>query len=178
MQINKEEIRRKIFFSDIYDYNYLTYNLLVVLNALDCCSESKAFNDHRVLGLIFELMNRMSITDVFIEKQNQGIQYNNKESIEVIDLYIRSKMVTKQLTKLLIALEKKGIVSLKNNLSYFSVWHNQSEDLVHFITDSVFREDFESFYKISKAISYTRKRKYETVVNQVMDKMGVTSWQI
>ena len=34
------------------DYNYLIYNLLLVLNYLECTEESKAFKDFRRIGKV------------------------------------------------------------------------------------------------------------------------------
>ena len=178
MIVDKNAVRRRIFFSDIYDYNYLSYHLFIILNELGCFEEKKALADHRSLGVYFELMNNRPLAGSVVEKITRETPYNNQEHVAMTDLFVRSKLVTKQIGKLAIALSQRKLIGLQPNGICFRLWLIQSPVVEKLITSEIFDPEADLFRRLSKAVRYVRKAKYESVVKKVFADRGVPTWQI
>ena len=54
---NKTFAKKRMMFIQKEDYNFLTYNLLILLYSLNCISESKRFRDFRKVAYLVDFIN-------------------------------------------------------------------------------------------------------------------------
>ena len=54
---SRKSAKKRMMFIQREDYNFLTYNFLILLNELNCVSEDKRFNDFRKIAYLVEFIS-------------------------------------------------------------------------------------------------------------------------
>lgn len=175
--MTKHDVKRRLFFSDIYDYNYLTYHLFIILHELHCVSEDRAFKDHRSMPVLFELMNNRECATSFVRHAATDTWYTDSEYIEMLDLYVRSRSASKQFVQLAMVLSRRGQVGVKVTKGVVSLWATDEAQLQAFFQTDLFAGEIALFRKLVAALGRVRIVRYETIVEKVFESKGVVLWQ-
>lgn len=176
--LNENDKNKKLIrFSNIYDYNFLLYNIILILNDLDCY-ENKYFNDHRKLPILIELLNSEKLRNIVISNINSNNVYSIDSQDLLYDLIGRAKYIRKQIIQLIVSLNRKGFFSIetKNDNLNISI---PSKDMVRdLLCKDFFEEDINNIKLINSIIKRVRSTKYETFIDKLFDSKGVITWQL
>lgn len=149
------------------DYNFLTYNFLVLLNELNCVNYEKRFTDFRRVAYLIEFIS----TNIDLETYDQ---------IELSNIYLRAQLKKKLLSHLMITLKNKGYLEISLNATHktLDVWINRETIPKDFFDKSFFQNEIGNIRKIKKIAKVTAKQKLKTMVDKLYSDRGVLTWEI
>lgn len=172
-------VKKKIFFTDYYDYNYLAYHLLIVLSEFDCNCEIKAFSYHEILPVLFELMNNKKAQYAFLRHDLDSSEYTISEKAILHDLYLHSKTIEKQLIGLINFLSKKGLIGSKfKKNGQIATWLIDQPKIQALLNDPIFDEEKNTIIKIKTALKRLRISTKSNVFSKIFTSKGVDIWDI
>lgn len=165
--MNKQLAKKRMMFIQKEDYNFLTYNFLLLLNELDCTSESKKFNDFRRVAYLIEFISN-------------AININDYKEIELSNIYLRAQLKKKLLSHLIITLKNKGYlyVSLNTVHKTLDVWINKKNIPNDFFDVKYFKKEISNIQQIRKYAKITKVQKLKSMVDKLYTDRGVLTWEV
>ncbi|MFT6834271.1 MAG: hypothetical protein ACJA0H_000299 [Francisellaceae bacterium] len=163
----KADAKKRLMFIQAEDYNYLCYNLLIILDYYKCYSEDKPFKDFRKIAYLVD----------FISNNKKISLYDANDLTEV---YSHAQLKKKLISHLLIILKNMGFVEISINTTHrtFNVWLNQSKELNSFIKNEMFFDEYERVELLNKQVPSIRTATIKTMVEKIFSNKGVITWEI
>jgi hypothetical protein len=164
---NKKFAKKRMMFIQREDYNFLTYNFLLLLKELKCISYEKRFHDFRRVAYLIELIsNNINIDD-----------YNE---IELSNIYLRAQLKKKLLSHLMITLKNKDYLEISLNTTHktLDVWLNSEKIPDDFFDKNYFENEIKNITTIKKLARVTAKQKLKTMIDKIYSDRGVLTWEI
>ena len=164
---NKEFARKRIMFIQKEDYNYLIYNLLLVLNYLECTEESKAFKDFRRIAYILDFLGSTKSMNEYTQE-------------ELGNIYIKAQLKKKLLSHVLIILKNKGYIEISPNSrnSIFDIWINKHNIPNNFWNDELFKIELCRLNEIKKILTRFRVGTIKTLAERMFKNKNVIIWEV
>ena len=163
----KELAKKRMMFIQNEDYNFLTYNLLLLLNELDCTSELKKFNDFRRIAYLIEFISN----DINIEDYSE---------IELSNIYIRSQLKKKLLSHLIITLKHKKYLGIFLNETHktLDIWIYKENIPSDFFDKKYFDKEIKNIKNIKKYAKIRINQKLKSLVDNLYTDRGVQTWEV
>lgn len=167
MNKNKQFAKKRIMFIQKEDYNFLAYNLLVLLNEMDCVSEAKKFRDFRRIAYLIEFISGSA-------------DIENYKTYELSNIYLRAQLKKKLLSHLLITLKNKGYIDISLNTTHrtLDVWINKQNIPNNFFDNEYFKREISNIKKIKSFSNITKAQQLKNLVNDLYTNKGVLTWEI
>lgn len=164
---NKGSARKRIMFIQKEDYNYLIYNIILVLDGFDCVNKSKPFKDFRRIAYILEFLG-----------SSKSIEEYTQE--ELGNIYLKAQVKKKLLSHVLIILKNKGYIDISTNALHrtFDVWLNKSNIPCNFWDEELFKLESNNLEKLKKHIPRFRMGTIKTLAERVFSEKNVLIWEI
>lgn len=164
---SKEFAKKRLMFIQKEDYNYLAFNLLIILKKLDCTNESKKFKDFKRIAYLIEFMT--TTKDI-----------KNYYSIELSNIYLRAQLKKKLLSHLILILKNKGIIEVSANSKYrtLDIWINLDMAPKCFFDKEYFQREFANLEMIKTYTKLTKVSLIKTLVDDLFTNRGVSTWEI
>lgn len=164
---NKEFARKRIMFIQKEDYNYLIYNLLLVLSHLECTEESKAFKDFRRIAYILDFLGSTKPIDKYTQE-------------ELGNIYIKAQLKKKLLSHVLIILKNKGYIEISSNSRNpaFDIWINKHIIPNNFWDDELFKIEINKLNEIKKILPRFRIGTIKTLAEKLFKNKNVMIWEV
>lgn len=152
--MNKENARRRIMFIQQEDYNFLVYNLMLILIVNGNNSEKTSFHDFRKIAYLIEFVSSSRSIDSFTQD-------------ELGDIYSRAQLKKMLLSHVLIVLKRQGLIDVSLNATHqsFDVWINTDNLPLEFFDKNLFSTEVENIKKISRMVN-RRDRNLNSVQKQ------------
>lgn len=93
--MENESVKKRMMFITAEDYNFLSYNIFIILNGLDCVVGKSSFKDHRKLSFLIDFVSNGKLIDI-IEKQ----YYSPNTKLNEIDKGILKQSFTDSLLRI------------------------------------------------------------------------------
>ncbi|MFD2602646.1 hypothetical protein [Flavobacterium suzhouense] len=87
--------KRRMMFIKSEDYNFLTYNIFIILNGLNCVQGKSSLRDHRKISFLIDFISNGKLIDI-IERQLK----NPKSKINEVDRELLSQSFTDSLLRI------------------------------------------------------------------------------
>ncbi|MFH0709380.1 MAG: hypothetical protein V2A75_04150 [Pseudomonadota bacterium] len=167
MSKDKQLAKKRMMFIQKEDYNFLTYNFLLLLNELDCNSETNRFHDFRRIAYLIEFISNM--TDI-----------EDYQTIELSNIYLRAQLKKKLLSHLIITLKNKGYLDASLNTVHrtLDIWIYKEKIPNDFFDIEYFKKEIKNIKKIKKFASIQKQQKLKTMVDKLFTDRGVLTWEI
>lgn len=164
---NKDSARKRIMFIQKEDYNYLIYNLILVLDGLGCLDESKPFKDFRRIAYILEFLGSSKSIDEYTQE-------------ELGNIYLKAQVKKKLLSHVLIILKNKGYIDISANVLHrtFDIWLNKNNIPSEFWDERLFKLELDNLEKVKKYIPRFRTGVIKTLAERVFLEKNVLIWEI
>lgn len=164
---NRKLAKKRMMFIQKEDYNFLTYNFLILLNELGCISENKKFNDFRKIAYLIEFISN----NIKIEEYTEN---------ELSNIYLRAQLKKKLLSHLIITLKNKKYleISLNNTHRTLDLWINKENIPDDFFNKEYFSKEILNIQKLKKFARITPKQTLKTMVDKLYKNRGVLTWEI
>lgn len=108
--------KRRLMFIKEEDYNFLTYNILIILNSLRCIEKERVLKDHRKLSFLIDFVSDKRLLDILeinIHKESKLINISDREYLN--QSYTNAIFRIKTVNQLIFTLSNEGIVFIKDN---------------------------------------------------------------
>lgn len=156
------------------DFYLYCYSIFVILDSLGCC-EGKYFRDYRKLAFLTDIINDEKV--VYVVSSSRGEQLNPKDYECLLDSYSNGLTRRSEILKLLFVLEKRGYVALKKGKSQeIDVSLNKSSLPVCFLSDNVFKFEYQNIKNVSKKVTKLSMLTLDTMLDKIYLKNGVKTW--
>jgi len=167
MNRDKNLAKKRMMYIHREDYNFLTYNLLLVLFVFECFSESKSFTDFRKIAYLIDFISSPSNIDTY-----------NKT--ELANIYSKAQLKKKLLSHLLIVLNNKNYIGIKlnNTRKTLDVWLKVDELPIDFIDLKYFDQEIGNINQLKKLVGRMRTVTIKTVVDKIFTDNGVLTWEV
>ena len=131
---NKEFAKKRMMFIQKEDYNFLTYNLMILLYSLDCTDESKKFRDFRKTAYLID----------FINSGGNICEYSQNE---LAIIYSKAQLKKQLISHLLVVLRNHDFIGVSINTKYnsFDIWLNLNKIPEDFFNRDFFKSDISLF---------------------------------
>jgi hypothetical protein len=165
--MNKSAAKKRLMFIQKEDYNFLAYNTIILLDALECTSEAKRFRDFRKIAYLIDL-----ITDAGDPKE--------LDQKQLAKIYSRAQIKKKLLHHLLVVLKNKKIVGVSVNEATRTIdlWLNREMIPVEFLDSEFFREEMENIKKLKSALGSLRILTMKTLADKIFTQNNVLTWEV
>ena len=179
MQSDDLSVKKRIMFIKDEDYNYLTYNILIILDYLKCYSQDKTFTGYMKLAVLISCLTSDTDTDLFIQAVTlKDCQSNFFIYEDLLKIYTKSKSMQGHVKRLLFALKTKKVIDvLPDKFNSVGAYIYQSKDMLDILHDNMFKEEYKRIEKMQKAYPRVRSIKYETFIKKVFIDNGVGKWE-
>jgi len=165
--ISKEFAKKRLMFIQKEDYNYLTYNLIILLNELDCIAENKSFNDFKKISYLVDFIG--STRELKDFSQN-----------ELGSIYSKTHLKKKLISHLLIVLKNKNYIGISINKTHltFNIWLKKDNIPESFFNRELFKTEIENIKKIKKEVRGLKRTTVKTMVDILYTSKNVLTWEI
>lgn len=163
----KELAKKRIMFIQKEDYNFLTYNLLILLNALDCSNESKRFKDFRKIAYLIEFIN-------------SGADIEKYSKFELANIYSKSQLRKQLLSHLLIVLRNHNFIDISINRTHnsFDIWLKKENIPSDFFDQDLFKSELNNIKELKQRITALKVTTVKTLVDKVFSSHNIITWEI
>ncbi|MDT8717636.1 hypothetical protein IAI10_13265 [Clostridium sp. 19966] len=176
MDENRSKSKKRIMFIESEDYYFITYNLLLILYKFNCLSIDTAFKyPEKLASLIYFISNYKNI-NLFKMAIDKNIILNSTDKERILDIYAKSKIIKKDLLRILFALERKKIINLIKNDEVIEVSVNMNSLGKDFFKNRLFNIEMDNIDEIKKIWSRLRTVKYSTYYDKIFKENGVAKW--
>ena len=164
---NKEAARKRIMFIQKEDYNFLTYNLLILLFTLKCTSSQKRFRDFRKVAYLIE----------FINSGGDISQYSRDD---LANIYSKAQLKKQLISHLLVVLCNHNFieVSINSVSKSFDIWLNLEKIPNEFFDKKLFRKEIENINVLKKHASFLSIITVKTLVDKIFTSNNILTWEI
>lgn len=175
-------VKKRMMFIKGEDYNFLSYNIFIILNGLGCINKNRSLKDHRKLSFLVDFVSNDKLIDIiehYIKKPDTSVNRLDRDLLNqsYTNSLLRIKTINqlvftlinenylfitgRKLDKLDISLNKKNISKdfFKNDL--FSIERNNIDRLKKIIG----RITIKDITTILESLYYN----YEIIDEQVID---------
>ena len=167
MNKNKYLAKKRMMFIQKEDYNFLTYNILILLNELNCNSKDKKFNDFRKIAYLVEFIS-------------SNIKIDDYKKVELSNIYLRAQLKKKLLSHLIITLKNKNYLEISLNTTHrtLDIWINKKNIPSDFFNSEYFNQEISNIQKLRKFAKIASKQKLKTMIDNLYTNRGVHTWEV
>lgn len=181
MSNNDNVIKKKLMFVKGEDYYFMTYNIFLLLNALNCKNENKVFKDFRKLAFLIDFVADRNLI-FLIEKYKDRVCVNLQEKERVYRSYSEGVVRVKQILKLIMALEKRNMIHLvkddNKTKNIVNIWIEENVQVKELLGNELFILENENIKMLNKIIPGIGRLSIETLLAKLYKNFGITSWEI
>lgn len=167
MNRKKHLAKKRLMFIQKEDYNFLTYNFLILLNELNCTSENKKFNDFRKIAYLVEFIS-------------SNIKLEDYKQTELSNIYLRAQLKKKLLSHLILTLKNKEYLNVSLNTTHrtLDLWLNKEKIPSDFFDKDFFKHEILNIQRLKKIAKIAPKQKLKTLIDNLYTNRGVLTWEV
>lgn len=164
---DKSFAKKRLMFIQKEDYNYLCYNLLILLDNLDCLNEDQRFKDFRKIAYLIDFISSSK-------------NYEDYTKDELMTIYSKAQLKKKLLSHLLIVLKNKDYlgISINNAHKSFDIWLKKDNIPSDFFNRDYFVNEINNLNKIKKSIRAIKTTTIKTMVDSFFTSKNILTWEI
>lgn len=167
--------KKRMFFLTGEDYYFYTYNIFIILLVLKC--EKKAFKDHRKLAFMVDFCSGGEYSRI-LEFAVDQVSIKNSDINKLAEEYSTGYCRITEITRLLLALEKRGMIEIEKPISglYLNVKLNDDKKAKTFFDSKYFEREFENIKLFKQFMPRVSSIKFETFLEKLYQSNGVSTW--
>jgi len=168
--------KKRIMFISEEDFYYFSYMIFVLLDCLGSKGE-KFFKDHRKIAFIIPMLSDETVLGVFERAKGNGVQ-NIEDKNLLRDIYFAGVSQQGELTKLLMALEKRGYLKLRKNAEgeVLDVSLQASVFSKNKLDKKRFYKEYANCIKMKKIFKRVSVLRLNSLLSSMYDDTGVGRW--
>lgn len=167
MIATKENAKKRLMYIQREDYNFLTYNILLVLNQFNAKSENTKFKDFRKIAYLVDFIN----LNPDFERYDQN---------ELAKIYSQAQLKKKLISHLLIILKNREFIGLSINHIHqsFDLWIIEENVPEGFLNKELFEKEIENIKILQTKISRLKGITVKTMVDTIFTNNNIITWEV
>lgn len=167
MITSKQEAKKRIMFIQKEDYNFLTYNLLLLLKHLGATSKESKFQDYRKISYLIQFISTQS-------------DFSNFSKEELALIYSKSHLKKQLLSHLILILKNKEFISVDVNYNRNSldIWINEENIPDNFFDKTFFKKEIENIKVLKFELPRLKVLTLKNVVDTIFTNNKVITWEV
>lgn len=139
--MENDSTKKRMMFIKSEDYNFLTYNLFIILNGLDCVEGKSSLKDHRKISFLIDFISNGKLIDI-IEKhlKNQNSKVNEVDRELLSQSFTDSLLRIRTINQLVFTLANEGFIIITDKkLDKLSICLNKQRVQKEFLKGEIFK---------------------------------------
>ncbi|MCD8411234.1 hypothetical protein [Tenacibaculum finnmarkense] len=163
----KENAKKRLMYIQKEDYNYLTYNLLLVLKQLKANSIKSSFKDFRKIAYLVDFINT-------------NPKFNSYDKSELSQIYFNAHLKKTIISHLLIILRNRKFIGMSINYTHqsFDIWIIEENIPKDFFDKNFFEFEINNIQSLQSEISRLKVITVKTMVDIIFKKNKIITWEI
>lgn len=163
----KQVAKKRLMFIQKEDYNFLTYNLLLLLKILQANSKESRFQDFRKIAYLIHFVSTQS-------------NFNNLSKQELAIIYTKSHLKKQLLSHLVLILKNRNYLGVEVNSvrGTLDIWIKEENISSDFFEGNLFEKEIKNILEIKKSLPRLKILLLKNVVDSIFTKNNVITWEI
>ena len=163
----KQIAKKRLMFIQKEDYNFLTYNLLLLLKILQANSKESRFQDFRKIAYLIHFVSTQS-------------NFNNLSKQELAIIYTKSHLKKQLLSHLVLILKNRNYLGVEVNSvrGTLDIWIKEENISSDFFEGNIFEKEIKNILEIKKSLPRLKILLLKNVVDSIFTKNNVITWEI
>jgi len=165
---NKNSAKKRLMFIQKEDYNFLAYSTILLLNTLECTTETRKFKDFRKIAYLVDFINENGNPRTFDQSQ-------------LAIIYSRAQIKKKLLHHLLVVLKNKKIieVSINGSSKTIDLWLNKGMVSTQFLDKFFFEREINNIIQLKVSVGANlRTLTIKTLADKIFTQNNVLTWEV
>lgn len=169
--------KRMMFIKD-EDYNFLAYNIFIILNGLGCTMGKSKLKDHRKLSFLIDFVANGKLIDI-IEKSNRSKTINDVDREILNHSYTNAVLRIKIINQLIFTLNNENIIEVsEKGLERVNISLKKNNVDKEFFTGDLFKIERNNFKRLKKELQRITIIDLSNMLNQLYYNHGILDEQI
>lgn len=167
MIATKENAKKRLMYIQKEDYNFLTYNILLVLKQLNANSEESSFKDFRKIAYLVHFINL-------------NPEFNNYDQNELVKIYSQAQLKKQLISHLLIILRNRKFIGMSINHIHqsFDIWIIEENIPKDFFDKDFFQTEIRNIQSLQIGISRLKGITVKKMVDTIFTKNNIITWEV
>ena len=167
MIASKENAKKRLMYIQKEDYNFLAYNVLLVLKQFNANSEDSRFKDFRKIAYLVHFINL-------------NPNFNAYDQNELARIYSQAPLKKQLISHLLIILRNRNFVGMRINHIHqsFDIWINEENIPNDFFNKEFFKNELENIKFLQSNIRRLKVITVKKMVDTIFTKNNVITWEV
>ncbi len=177
---HKKYVKKSIMFIKGEDFYFLAYNILVLLDVLNCIEDKRVFRDYRKLSYLIDFISDYKLNQIIRYYSTANKQLNPYDHELLTRAYSNALIRKNQILKLLHFLEKRKLVMLvrdKRN-STLNLYLKKDFREKKFLNSELFDSEKQNSILLKNLIPRLSSLKFDTLQNTLFEIYGIKTWEI
>lgn len=163
----KENAKRRLMYIQKEDYNFLTFNILLVLKHLNANSESTKFKDFRKIAYLVDFINLNPF-------------FNSYEQSELSKIYSQAQLKKQLISHLLIILRNREYIGMSINHIHqsFDLWIYEENIPKEFFEKEIFKNEIKNILVLKSQINRLKGITVKKMVDTIFTKNNIITWEV
>lgn len=169
--------KRMMFIKD-EDYNFLAYNIFIILNGLGCTKGKSILKDHRKLSFLVDFVANGKLIDI-IEKSNRSKTINDVDREILNHSYTNALLRVKIINQLIFTLNNEYIIEVsEKGLERLNISLNKNNIDKEFFSGDLFKIERNNLNRLKKEVQRITIIDLSNMLNQLYYNHGILDEQI
>lgn len=167
MIATKENAKKRIMYIQKEDYNFLAYNILLVLRQFNANDESSSFKDFRKIAYLIHFINL-------------NPNFNTYDQNELAKIYSQAQLKKQLISHLLIILRNRKFIGMSINHIHqsFDIWIIEENIPEDFFNKEFFVKEINNIEYLQSNISRLKGITVKKMVDTIFTKNNVITWEV
>lgn len=166
MITTKQDAKKRLMFIQKEDYNFLTYNILLLLKSLGATSCHSKFQDYKKIAYLIQFFSRP--------------HFNSYSNTELGQVYVKSHLKKQLISHLVLILKNKNFIGVDSNIhrNSLDIWLNEENVPKEFFDNKLFENEIKNIKTLKNEIPRLKVLTLKTMVDTIFTKNKVITWEI
>lgn len=164
---NRNIAKKRMMFIQKEDYNFLTYNVLLILKELDAFSEETKFKDFRKIAYLIHFVSF-------------NYDFNKYDKNELSRIYSKSQLKKQLISHLLVILKNSNYIGVSINHTHqsFDLWVKTENLPDAFLNSNLFEKEVKNIKLIKTILPRLKGITVKKMVENIFTNNNVITWEI
>ncbi len=171
-----DAVKKRIMFATVDDFYFLTYAILITLDASGC-KKGRFLKDYRKLGFLIEFTTDERLLRIL--EHPVGKRLSRLDNEHLFKSYTNGLGRRSEVLKILFRLEKSGLVILRKGDTHSLVDVSLSNDVpAEFFDKSIFAQEYSNVGRLALAVKQLTRLTLSTTLSKMYEVRGIKTWDI
>jgi hypothetical protein len=177
-KMHNPSLKKGLMYLTGEDFYFFAYAILLILDCLQCHS-GRVFKDHRKLAFLIEFVTSSDLRRIVGRHRQRAVE-NRFDREYLFDSYARGIIKRGEVLKLLLTMERRGLVSLTRGSSTdaVDVMLRCEQIPESFFDKELFKEEYANCFSLKADIPRLSVLTLDGMLTRIYDVRGIKRWAL